>query len=321
MRDLERLAASPVAAMSTSCPFLDKLAPETRVKIYGYALTFDTPIKHSKNMQPFLRKITGKQNIESTTDAPLEATTYTESGVATTNSLHRINTSILSTNKLIYKESIAVFYENNVIHFNAQEDLEEEDIVHSHATDLSLATQVITRADAGWIPATGHFMGVTETCDLVFDVFPRIFPKLRTRTAYLYTDSTPNPLASLFGTAQLLRGAPIFESVSFEAVGALIAIPIEEPGMKVFVQSKGTMERWDFRDPQGHNAAHSLVAEGLYLNSRVTAKDYQDTIELANMLFTSSRINVVPEGYPDILYDSHEFWTVVDESLREHTWE
>jgi hypothetical protein len=28
-----------------SCHFLDKLAPETRVRIYAYGLTFDTSVK------------------------------------------------------------------------------------------------------------------------------------------------------------------------------------------------------------------------------------------------------------------------------------
>lgn len=302
------LTKSPMAV--TSCPLLDKLAPETRVKICGYALTFDNPIKHSKNMQPFLEKITGKQNIENTA----------ESGVATTDSLHRINTSILSTNKLIYKESIPVFYKNNVIHFNAQEDLEEKDIVHPHATDLSLATQVITKADAGMILAPDQVVGV-DTLHLVVHVFPLIFPKLRTRTAYLYTDSTPSPAASLFSTANLLRSSSMLETVSFEGVGALVAIPASHPGMKIFVQSKLMIERWSSQNPPGQHTAEHLGAKLLYEHSRVGSEDRNDAVAVATILFASFRAEVVPPQYPPIPFDSHEFWTVVDWASHEDTLE
>jgi len=50
--------------LNTSCPLLDKLAPETRVLIYEYVLSFETPVKHATNLQPFLQKLTAKSNRE-----------------------------------------------------------------------------------------------------------------------------------------------------------------------------------------------------------------------------------------------------------------
>jgi hypothetical protein len=46
--------------LDSSCPLLDKLAPETRTLIYEYILSFDTPVKHVTNLKkPFLGKLTG----------------------------------------------------------------------------------------------------------------------------------------------------------------------------------------------------------------------------------------------------------------------
>ena len=45
-----------------SCPLLEKLAPETRSIIYEYVLSFETPVKHATNLQPFLQKLTAKNN-------------------------------------------------------------------------------------------------------------------------------------------------------------------------------------------------------------------------------------------------------------------
>jgi len=44
-----------------SCPLLNKLAPETRVLIYEYVLSFGMPVKHATNLKPFLHKLTGSK--------------------------------------------------------------------------------------------------------------------------------------------------------------------------------------------------------------------------------------------------------------------
>ena len=48
--------------LDMSCPLLEKLAPETRSIIYEYVLSFETPVKHATNLQPFLQKLTAKNN-------------------------------------------------------------------------------------------------------------------------------------------------------------------------------------------------------------------------------------------------------------------
>jgi hypothetical protein len=43
-----------------ACPLLDKLPPELRRKIYEYVLYFDdVPLRHVKQLQPFIKKLTG----------------------------------------------------------------------------------------------------------------------------------------------------------------------------------------------------------------------------------------------------------------------
>lgn len=162
-----------------SCPLLNKLAPETRVKIYEYVLTFETPVKHAKEMRPFLEKMTGtkaKTNLKSLPEA--------------TDQLRHINTSILSTSKLIYAEANGIFYQNNVIYLNAPA-MKFKDLANPRATDLSLAKQVITKVSVDM--ELSLLNGIEANDALLFALLgsAAIFPDLRTSTTYIHTDDSP----------------------------------------------------------------------------------------------------------------------------------
>lgn len=131
MDDLTRLVATDM-----SCPFLDKLAPETRTLIYEYVLTFNHPVKHAKRMQPFVKKLTGTEsipNLESTA-AELEPESDAKARRNTT-VLGPVDTSILTTSKVIFNEAIVVFYSKNIIRANP-EMCSSKHLVSPLATDL-----------------------------------------------------------------------------------------------------------------------------------------------------------------------------------------
>jgi len=95
-----------------ACPLLEKLATETRNLIYEYVLTFNTPLKHARKMQPFIEKL--YQSSDSETD--------TESSAGSSHmedTLQSVGTALLSTCRLIFKEAVVIFYENNTIYLDA----------------------------------------------------------------------------------------------------------------------------------------------------------------------------------------------------------
>jgi hypothetical protein len=164
---MDDLTTSNTTDMSS--PLLDKLAPETRILIYEYVLSFDVPIKHTTNMQPFLWKLTGakshsagdsvEEDNESdwesidgedeskirSTEADLESAPALEQSEIT-QSLHHVNTSILTVSKLVYREAIAVFYKTNTVKVDPQL-CDYEAFQAPRATDLSLATRIVAEID------------------------------------------------------------------------------------------------------------------------------------------------------------------------------
>jgi hypothetical protein len=97
-----------------ACPLLEKLAPETRNLIYEYVLTFDTPLKHARKLQPFINQLYHRDDSE----------TETASGATsshTWDSLQRVDTALLGTCRLIFKEAIVAFYENNTIYLDTED--------------------------------------------------------------------------------------------------------------------------------------------------------------------------------------------------------
>jgi hypothetical protein len=102
--------------------------------IYEYILFFETPLKHVTKMQPFVEKLTGVK--------PTQRSRSTGSETETTTDSRLVNTSILTANKSIYPEAVAVFYKHNTIRFDA-EMCTFESLISPRATDLSLAKQIL----------------------------------------------------------------------------------------------------------------------------------------------------------------------------------
>lgn len=240
-------------SVDTSCPLLDKLAPKTRVLIYEYVLSSETPVKHVKKMQPFLRKLTGGKSTsgaESTdsedeyewedVDLQISRAKPGPSTDATSKPepFRPVNTAILTASKLIYTEAIAVFYKRNTIsvdpHFCDLAALESP-----QATDLSLATHVITKIDLRHgheNPRVGEKMSpaMREAINIAVVGFPAIFPKLLFSKAYLYVDAI-----------HILKIAlPNCDTAFFNDAGNLTASWSTHPQLEFFVQNPATMERW-----------------------------------------------------------------------------
>jgi hypothetical protein len=129
-----------------SCPLLEKFAPETRSLIWEYVLTFDAPLRHIQQMRPFIEKF-GQST------KPDTETSSSEEPSAVSDLSDRANTSILTTNKLVYNEAIPVFYKHNTIKVDAA-ICKPENTATLCATDLSLAAQVTAESELQPMPQT-----------------------------------------------------------------------------------------------------------------------------------------------------------------------
>lgn len=281
-----------------ACP-LDRLAPETRVLIYEYVLAFDTPLKHVTKMQPFVKKLTG-----------VEPKSGSDSEIETITDLQRVNTSILTANKLIYTEAIAVFYKHNTIRFDA-ELCASEDIVSPLATDLSLARHIVMEADDALDPEVYARFGK------VFDLsIPAIFPKVRTCSVNVSADTSETPSSFLIGMHRALQRQDMFDRVSFNGIGSVTAVIESTPCIKIVIQSRWTIDRW--KKPVTPfsavaSALEDLSASALYKFSRVPSQF--DFAQKARGVFnTYKALTHFPE-IEDVEQDGWEFWTAVDACL------
>jgi hypothetical protein len=231
--------------LNMSCTFLDKLAPETRSKIYEYALSFDTPLKHVTQLQPFIKKLTTVvwEASPSSIGFEVEAATSTTSD-GTSSSLQRVNTSLLTASKLIYTEAVATFYKHNTIHIDAQEICNSGTIIWPRETDLSLATQIVSKLEPA---ATFEDLRRGLCVALTFAVLkiPAIFPNLRTASIHISPDSMPNPEARFFTTATMLRHTEACNPLVFDRVGSLATSIKSQPCITIVMQSRQAMDRWD----------------------------------------------------------------------------
>lgn len=345
-----------------SCPLLDKLAPETRNLIYEYVLSFETPVKHATNMQPFLQKLTeeaadsletptkyltdlypilqrltpaknnseaGKTEAENESDlestegegnSDLESTEAEPKSSPSTEAtgdpepLSLVNTSILTTSKLVYQEAIAVFYKSNIISIDAQ-FCDYEALRSPQATDLSLATQVVIR------------LGLSKSCENANDgnfgpvesnlvrfailVAPSIFPNVHSSKTFIYVDTR-----TLFDMAAMMRTLPVFSEAWFDGVGSVTACSSKSQDLKYVVQCRETMKSWAApTDDVPPMVSHPLLvtARSLYQASRGGPQGQH--AHYAQSLFRAICSVSVPEGYGAIDYDSYEFWTVLDQGL------
>lgn len=283
-----------------ACPLLERLAPETRNLIYEYVLTFDTPFKHAQKMRPFINKLYERS----------DSGTGTTSGAASSHmadSLQRVDTALLSTSRLIYKEAVVAFYKNNVICFDA-DGCEAASIVSPRATDLSLATQVMMKITGGYDTAKS-LSAFHEGIEFSQEAFPAIFSKLRTATIYIYTDSCMAPVEALFALADYLHSSPNHDDIVFEGVGSFTAHSVNQPHISTMVQCKKTVEGW----AKAELGLGSLYRFEMSTKSRYPYSQDGHVHRDAIRSFNVARRSYLPDSYPEVAEGSFEFWTVVDE--------
>ncbi|GAB7323056.1 hypothetical protein MBLNU13_g05573t1 [Cladosporium sp. NU13] len=290
-----------------SGPLLQKLAPETRGLIYKYVLTFDTPLKHAQNMRPFLGK--SGHSIESRAE-----TSTSEDSAHESDSFERVDIAILTTNKLIYTEAIVVLYENNTFNVNTA-ICKPENISTLRATDLALAKHVVTKISVGPDPVTERPTGLQGCVDVGTKILPAIFPKLTSATMYLYTDTYSKPITALLMFVTAMRRSTIFDTVEFDSVGSVVASSSDNPGLKFVGQCKATVDRWEKDQAPGDSGLLSLTTKNLQRDSEGLPPG--TVAPLAQRMFDDMHVAVVPPGCAVIEMGSLEFWTVIDEILRE----
>lgn len=182
-----------------ACPLLEKLAPETRNLIYEYVLTFDTPLKHVQQIRPSIEKF-------GDTDWKTEAALSEEHSAVSASD--RANTSILTASKLIYTEAIVAFYKSNVVTIDPRmfgTSTKHRQIERILATDLAMATQVVTNLRLSFGTAKEAEVGLGGSTNLLLKGYPKMFPKLRAGRVNIYTDAGPNPVVALFVAADTMR--------------------------------------------------------------------------------------------------------------------
>ena len=302
-----------------SCTLLDKLAPETRTLIYEYALTFDTPLKHVHKMRPFLDKPARSTESTESTESNAEMASDEEPSPAS-EYLNRVNTSVLTASKLIYKEAITVFYRHNTITIDATV-CKPENIAKLRATDLSLATRATVKSGVQIDPEDRSILDLGPVVPFAHASFSKLFPKLKSTTVHVYTDAHPTPVTALLAIAAAARSSPIFASARFSGVGTVLAYPNYPPDgvqLTCVIQCKMTADRWakgkldhglddiDIMDMSMRTVHETWNGQG---NS-------SGTNPIAYRFFSLMRAYIMPLGHPPFDMDSYEFWTVADVGLR-----
>jgi hypothetical protein len=226
-------------------------------------------------------------------------------------SLRRIDTSILTTCKLVYNEAISVFYTSNIILFEAQL-CRRKDITHPRGTDLSLATRMVIKIDQ---PLFLTHIRPDDFWDFALLMIPKLLPNLRTGTIYVPTDSAAHFIAEL----RILRGTLYRKAISFDAPGSMVATFFGgEPCVKLIMKSEHAMRRWKsftVNIPAGLVTMHNASANLLFLNTRAGLTGPQNRYAgLARTAFDFTK--TLPElDLGSVEPDSWEFWTVVDAGL------
>ena len=293
-----------------SCPLLEKLAPETRRLIYDYVLTYNKPLQHVQELRPFI-----KQSTQSTDFGAGEASS--EDHTHTSDSIQRIDTSILTTSKLVFTEAIVAFYGSNIISVDAP-ICKPENVPVLRATDLALATQVVTRIRLNLDCIAAGPIKLAECVDIARKTLPAIFPKLTSASVYIYTDAFPKPVTILFMAADSMCGSSEFDTVQFEGVGSVVAYASDCPGLKFIVQSQNTVVHWEIdEEPPRSISLLDLTTKRMQRYSQEMPPG--TVFRLAQSMFDDKRDTVVPPvpSYAVIDSGSLEFWTVVNKILRD----
>lgn len=294
-----------------SCPLLEKFAPETRSLIWEYVLTFDAPLRHIQQMRPFIEKF-GQST------KPDTETSSSEEPSAVSDLSDRANTSILTTNKLVYNEAIPVFYKHNTIKVDAA-ICKPENTATLRATDLSLAAQVTAESELRTNATDGKIATLGDVAHFAVGEFATIFPKLKTVTIYLYTDALPTPVTALFAMAAAVRSTRRFGAVKFEGVGSVIAGPIQPPGrakLSMVMQCKASVDRWA-NDEVVTDKDSVLSMSMRFVHDHPREKRPRTVDPIAQQFFDRLHDSIVPGDYGSIDTGGYEFWTVANEGLRQ----
>jgi len=186
-------------------------------------------------MRPFVEK--SGQEIKSKVELTLR-----QEPAHTSESIKRIDVSILTTSKLIYTEAISTFYKSNIITVDAP-TCKPENISALRGTDLTLATQVVTKISLNPEYVAAGPRSLAECMCLATHTLPSIFPKLISASVCVYTDAFEMPVTKLFRVADVLRDSAKFDTVHFEGVGSVAAYSTDRPDLKFIAQCKLTIER------------------------------------------------------------------------------
>jgi hypothetical protein len=246
-----------------SC-LLEKLAPETRTMVYEYVLSFDKPLKHATKMQPFIEKLTGVKPNSTSGSTGLETETAME--------FRLVNTSLLTVNKLIYLEAVAVFCKHNSFYYDA-EMCSFESLVSPCATDLSLAKQIFVKMDDAVDPEVEDKFG--EAVNLSLTTIPAIFPMMRTCSVNISADTGPHAATILIAIYCNLRRLDKLNNVHFDGVGSFNASTTGVLWLKIIMQSKRAIDSWakSAEIPATAAAADGVSAGSLYQNSRADSQN------------------------------------------------
>lgn len=191
-----------------ACPFLYKLAPELRNKIYGYVLGSDLPLertlksfvkpkehflnsrvslKHATDLQPFVKKLTGVDG-----EVPVKYFTQHWKQVKHERCRWRLrDVDILCTSKVVYSEAVKVLYDQNIIRV----DIELFDLPNilaaTNSSDLSLAKNLEVALNNS---------SATPDMNVLLPKLHAVFPGLQ--STILLTDAAALPEKSLFEICQ-----------------------------------------------------------------------------------------------------------------------
>lgn len=228
----------------------------------------------------------------------------------TESALSRVDTYILVANKRVYLEAIEVFYKKNTIIFNLRlcDFMVKKESLQ--ATDVSLATHIVTKIEATQDrlgePSLDRWSVLARS--MTANGLRSPFPRLESGTVFLYTDASVRPTRELFGHAASCR--IMGDTVHFDGVGSLVATLKGQPKITLRVQHRKMIQHWADCDQvlDQHNA------RALYNRFRADPVDFLSS-NMKSMAALHVQ-NLLPPGYPPLDLDGYEFWTCMEWFLR-----
>jgi hypothetical protein len=212
-----------------------KLAPELRLQIYEHVLSFSKPLKHVRNLTPFIKKPPYISRMEAVLfDHHYERLKPDNIPSYPTTGKHEIDIDIMFTCKRIYTETVSFFYDHNTIQLPAR-CLEMVKRAKRFTGDLSMARSI----------QYDDF----KLDSILLEDLQRHIPKLRTiscNTDIMHHNSD-GPI--IMGLAHQFLRSRWIKSLHFVDVGHFIATTVR--GGRICVRSHKLADLW---------CAHSLPA-------------------------------------------------------------